>query len=115
MSFTTSNIQAMETRLKQAAGALLVPQQVDLYQGATVQVKLHVGTRRANETDITGGAVSDSQLVATIDADDWDAKASRPPQKGDVIWWTGERHAVDRSIGPAPGGNKVFYKARLQG
>ena len=96
MPFTISNIQAMETALKQAAGALLAQQQVDLYQGATVEVKLHVGTRRANETDITGGAVSDTQLVATI-------------------WWTGVRHAVDRSIVASPAGNKVFYKARLQG
>ena len=115
MPFTNSNIQAMETALKQAAGALLAPQQVDLYQGPTVEVKLHVGTRRANETDITAGAVADTQLVATIDADDWDAQAGRPPQKGDVIWWTGERHAVDRSIVASPAGNKVFYKARLQG
>ena len=64
---------------------------------------------------MTGGASTDTQLIATIDADDWDAKVGRKPQKGDVIWWMGERHAVDRSATGAPGGNKVFYKARLQG
>lgn len=115
MSFTQGNIAAMEAALKQAAGALLAPQQVDLYQGATVSVRLHVSTRRARESDITGGAVVDSELVATIDADDWDDKAGREPQKGDVIWWLGTRHAVVRSVPAAPGGNKAFYKARLQG
>lgn len=115
MSFTTGNIQSFEDALKKAAGDLLSPQQVDLYQGPTVTVRLHVGTRRANETDVTGGAVADTQLIATINADDWDNQAGRPPQKGDVIWWVGERHAVDRSIVAAPAGNKAFYKARLQG
>lgn len=115
MSFSNANIQAFENGLKQAAGALLQLQQVDLYQGSTVNIKLYVGTRRANETEITGGGVADTNLVATIDADDWDTKAGRPPQKGDVIWWTGTRHAVTRSSVSAPAGNKVFYKARLEG
>ncbi len=115
MSFTSGNIQGMEAALKKAAGALLSLQQVDLYQGATVTVMLAVTTRRANESDLTGGAATDTQLTATIDADDWDAKAGREPQRGDVIWWAGVRHAVDRSIVNAPAGNKIFYRARLQG
>ena len=115
MSFTNSNIAAFEANLKQAAGAMLALQQVDLYQGGTVSVKLHVGTRRATETSLTGGAVADTQLIAVIDADDWDTKAGRPPQKGDVIWWTGLRHAVVRAAVAAPAGNKAFYRARLEG
>jgi hypothetical protein len=115
MPFTSANIAAMEFELKRAAGALLAPQQVDLYQGPTVTVKLHVSSRRANERDVSGGAVADTQLIATIDADDWDMRAGRPPQKGDVIWWTGERHAVERSAPSSPAGNKAFYKARLTG
>ncbi len=115
MSFTVSNIAAFEQELKSRMGALLAPQQVDLYGGGTETIRLHVSTRRANETDISGGAVADTQLIATIDADDWDTKAGRPPQKGDVIWWTGLRHAVDRSAVSAPAGNKAFYKVRLEG
>ena len=115
MPFTTGNIAAFEANLKAAAGALLMPQDVDPHLGSRVQVKLHVGSRRANESDMTGGAATDTNLIATIDADDWDAKVGRVPQKGDVIWWTGLRHAIDRSSVSAPAGNKVFYKARLQG
>lgn len=115
MSFTQNNIQTFEADLKAAAGALLTPQPVDLYQGARVNVRLHVGTKRANERDMTGGAPADTNLIAVIDADDWDSKAGRPPQKGDVIWWTGERHAVDRGSVAAPAGNKAFYRVFLQG
>ena len=115
MSFTTANIASFEANLKATAGALLALQDVDPYEGTRVQVKLHVGSRRANESDLTGGAATDVQLIATIDSDDWDQKVGRPPQKGDVIWWTGERHAVDRSSVAAPAGNRIFYKARLQG
>ena len=115
MSFTAGNIQAMEDAFKAGMGVLLQPQQVDLYQGATVNINLYVGTRRANETEVTGGAVADTQLVAIVDADDWDAKAGRPPQIGDVIWWMGERNAVSRASGSAPAGNRVFYKVFLEG
>lgn len=115
MSFTTQNLASFEAALKQAAGVLLSLQTVNLYQGATITVKLSVTSRRSNETDLTPGAATDTQLIAVIDADDWDAKAGRPPQKGDVIWWTGVRHAVDRASVASPGGNNMFYRARLQG
>ena len=115
MAFTIGNIAAAETAWKQMAGALLAPQQVDLYQGATITVRLHVGTRRANEVDVTSGAASEGNLVATIDYDDWMTKAGRDPQKGDVIWWLGRRHAVMDAVAAAPAGNGIFYKAELQG
>ena len=115
MAFTTGNIAAFEAALKASAGALLALQQVDLYQGETVQVKLYVGTRRANEDDMTAGASADTNQIATIDYDDWNAKAGREPQMGDVIWWLGKRHAITRSIAAAPAGNGVFYKAHLEG
>jgi len=115
VSFTTSNIASAIAAWKKGAGVMLAPQTVDLYGGATVSIKLHVSTRRANETDVTAGAVADEQLIAIIDSDDWDTKAGREPQKGDVIWWMGKRFAVERSIGAAPGGDKAFYRARLQG
>lgn len=116
MPFTKKNLAAMETLMKAAGGALFSQQRVDSYDGPQEQmIKMHVGSRRANETDITGGAVADTQLIATIDADDWDAKIGRPPYKGDVIWWLGSRHAVTRASAAAPADNKVFYKVRLQG
>ncbi len=115
MSISKGVVASMEIAMKAAMGDLFELQQVDLYGGGTVEVKLHIGTRRANESDLTSGASQDTQLIATIDADDWNTKAGRPPQKGDVIWWTGRRHAVDRSIVAAPAGNQVFYKARVQG
>lgn len=115
MSFSNENIAAFEAQMKAMAGVLLQPTSVDLYGAGQVSIKLFVSARRANESDVTAGAVQDTQLVATIDADDWDNKAGRPPQKGDVIWWAGERHAIQRSIGTNAGGNKIFYKARLQG
>lgn len=116
MSFTAGNINAMERQMKKAMGALLQAQPVDPYGGgAQVSVNLYVGTRRANESDVTAGAQADTGLIATIDADDWDAKIPHEPGKGDVIHWLGKRHAVDRSVASGPGGNKIFYKARLQG
>lgn len=115
MAFTSGNIAGFNAALKNAAGALLAPQQVDLYDGATVTVKLHVSTRRANESDLTGGVQQDTQLIATIDYDDWIAKAGREPHKGDVIWWLGTRHVIDRSIAAAPAGDGAFFKARLRG
>ena len=115
MPFTTENIAAFESLIKTEAGAMLSLQQVDIYQGATVSVKLAVGTRRASEADLTAGASQDSELIATIDFDDWNTKVGREPQKGDVIWWMGKRHAVERCIAGAPGGNGIFHKARLRG
>jgi hypothetical protein len=84
----------MRQHLLVGAGALLQPHQVDLYQGATVTVPLHVSSRRANESDVTAGAVADTGLVCTIDAEAWDDVAGRPPQKGDVVHWAGVRRAV---------------------
>jgi hypothetical protein len=115
MPFTAQNISRMTAQLKQAAGALLQPQDVDLYGAGTVQVPLHVSTRRASESDLTAGAQANTSLVATIDAATWDAMAGRPPQKGDTIWWVGQRHAVVESHVSAPGGQAAFYKATLQG
>ena len=116
MSFSNSNIAAMEAALKQAAGALLALNTVTPYGGTgDVLVKFHVSTKRANETDLTGGAASDSQLIATVDYDDWQTKIGREPQRGDVFHWLGRRYAVDRSIAAAPAGNGVFYKVRLEG
>jgi hypothetical protein len=114
MSFSAENIAAFETKVKAGLGVMLKPQQVDLYQGATVQIKLAVGTRRASSSEVTSGAEAET-LIATVDADDWDAKAGRPPQQGDIIWWLGTRHAVERPHVAAPGGNKIFYKLRLKG
>lgn len=114
MSFTQANIANFETKIKQVAGAMLTPQQVDLYQGDTITVKLAVGTRRAQAGDVTDGSDTET-VIATVDADDWDAAAPRPPQKGDVIWWLGQRYAVERPHVAAPGGNKIFYKLRLKG
>ena len=115
MPFTTANVQAMTQQLKQAAGALLAPQDVDLYDGGRVVVALHVGTRRASESDITGGMSAESGLIATIDAEAWETAAGRAPQMGDVIWWTGQRYAVTEAHLAAPAGQPVFYKARLKG
>lgn len=115
MAFTHQNIASFETALKKAAGDMLTPQTVRLYKATSdIQVKLAVSSRRASAGELTAGMDTET-LIATIDADDWDAKAGRPPQKGDVIWWTGLRYAVERPHVGAPGGNKVFYKVRLTG
>ena len=115
MTITSGVIASMEAAMKQAAGDLMTPQQVDLFGGSTVSIRLYVGTRRAASPDLTGGADTENQY-ATIDADDWDAQAGREPQKGDVITWTGRRFAVESNQMIAPDGtNKVFYKARLNG
>lgn len=115
MPFTAPHIARMEAALKAGIGDSMQSQDVELYQGATVKIRLYVGTRRANERDLTGGAVMDTQLIATIDADSWDDAAGRVPQKGDVIWWDGKRHAVERASVAAPAGNRVFYQTRLVG
>ena len=115
MSFTTSNVSKLVTQIKQRAGVLFQPQQVDMYGGGTVYVKLSVRSGLAGESELSGGAVQDINLIAKIDGEDWDTKVGRPPQKGDVIHWMGRRHAVERSIAIAPDGNLVFYKARLAG
>lgn len=113
--FTTRNVQAMTDAMRRAAGVLLAPQQVDLYEAGTVEVRLHVGQRRAGSGDLTGGADQQSQY-ATIDAEDWDAKAGRIPQKGDVIHWAGRRYAVESCQIISPDGATVqFYKSRLSG
>lgn len=116
MSFTNQNIGQMVTGLKQAAGALLTPQDVNLYPNDVdvVQIKLHVGQRRAASPDLTPGMERQNQY-ATIDAADWDAKAGRMPQRGDVIHWAGRRYAVEDCQIIAPAGQVSFYKARLNG
>ena len=101
--------------MKAGMGVMLTALQVDLYGGDTVSIKIAVGTRRASQADITAGASADRKLIATIDYDDWIAKAGRDPQKGDVIWWLGNRHAIVKSIPAAPGGNGIFFKAELAG
>lgn len=124
MPFTAAGISQMQQQLLAAAGALLQPQDVDLYVAPIdgvaqpplrVSIPLHVSTRRASESDLTGGAQADSSLVATIDAATWDAMAGRAPQRGDVIWWTGQRHAVTEAHVAAPAGQAAFYKASLMG
>ncbi|MEP5169227.1 MAG: hypothetical protein ABJQ23_19965 [Shimia thalassica] len=125
MTFTTANVGRMAEQLKRAAGALLTPQDVDLYQPpvdgqpqppVTIQPKLHVGTRRANESDLTAGATVESGPIATIDAAHWDALApDRPPQRGDVVHWAGRRYAIRDVHVSAPAGVRAFYKARLEG
>ena len=114
MAFTVNNIAAMEAALKQGAGALLSLQTVYLYQAGTVSVKLHVGQRRTSSVEVTGGATEQNQY-ATIDADDWDNKVGRIPQRGDQIEWAGRKYAIDNIQVIAPAGNRSFYKARLTG
>jgi len=87
MSFTQNNVSQMSAQMKKAAGALFMPQYVDLFGATTVQVKLHVSVRRAGEGELTAGMAQEVGLVATIDAEDFHAKAGRAPQKGDRIHW----------------------------
>jgi hypothetical protein len=111
MSFTGANVGNTAARLKRAAGDLMGRQSVDLYEGPAVELKLHIGTRGASENVVTSGAHAEASLIATIDAEDWDAKADR----GDVIHWVGKRYAVRDVHVAAPAGIKVFYKTRLGG
>jgi len=115
--FTISNVNQIVNGLKDMAGALLAPHDVTLYKGDTISVRLHVNTRSASSTDLTGGIIQEQQLIATIDASDWDAKApaGRWPQKGDVIAWTDKTYVIDRAHLAAPAGVKAVYKARLAG
>lgn len=113
--FSKANIGQMSAAMKRAAGDLLSQQQVDLYGAGTVEVKLHVSVKRSGEDDLTAGATQETGLVATIDADDWTAKAVRAPQKGDVIHWAGQRYAVRNVHLAAPAGVTVFFKAELDG
>ncbi len=115
MSFTRQNVAQMGAAMKKAAGALLMPQDVELYQGDTVQVKLHVTTRRAGQGELTAGATMETGLVATIDADDFKAKAGRAPQLGDVIHWADKKYAVRNVHLSAPAGVTIFYKCALDG
>ena len=115
MSFTKANIAKMESAMKEMAGALLASTEVQLYKGPTVNVLLYVGTRRSSSPELTGGIDQEGQR-ATIDADDWDAQAGRPPQMGDIIVWAGRRFAVQSAQLVAPTGeNRVWYKANLRG
>ena len=115
MSFTQQNVAQMGAAMKKAAGALLMPQDVDLYQGATVSVKLHVSVKRAGQGELTAGATMETGLVATIDADDFKAKAGRGPQLGDRIHWADRKYAVRDVHIAAPAGVPIFYKCELDG
>jgi hypothetical protein len=115
MSFTPGNLSIFETEMKKIAGALLAATTVTLHGGGTVSVRMFVGMRRSTERDMTGGVGQETQ-VATIDADDWDTKAGRPPQKGDVLTLgDGRRFMIEDAHVTTAGGNTMFYKARLRG
>ena len=116
MAFTQRGIEQFEEQAKKALGALLYENTVEVFgKTGTIQVKLSVNSRRGNQTELTGGATSETNLICVIDADDWDAKVGRMPQRGDVVHWHGRRHAIERPVPVAPAGNAVFYRARLEG
>ena len=112
--FSASGVARMEAAMKREFAALFAPTPVALYGAGDAMINLYVGRRRGSSSEVTAGAEAEAQL-ATVDADDWDAKAGRPPQKGDIITWAGRRFAVEDNQLIAPTGNRVFYKCRLRG
>lgn len=121
MSLTIGNINAFEQALGQMA-VMFQLCEVELKDGGTIMAKAHVGIRSAGggmrsarAEDLTGGVYQEIKL-AIILADDWDSKSpGRPPKKGDVITFQGQRSAFERVHTAAPAGNKMLYKMELKG
>jgi hypothetical protein len=121
MSVSLGNIAALEAAIQQL-GVMFTECSVDLKEGGTIKARAHVGIRSAGggmrsarASELTG-AVDQEVKLAVILADDWDTKSpGRPPKKGDIITFNGQRSAFERVHLAAPAGNKMLYKAELKG